>query len=428
MGNWHDGLQHAALTDVGMRRRNNQDSHLVVLAPDDATWHERGHVFIVADGMGAHAAGELASKLAVDHIPHLYLKHRDLPPDEALRQAIREANSEIHRRGRAHAEFHNMGTTTSVLVLLPQGAMVAHVGDSRVYRLRGNQLEQLTFDHSLVWELRRGNNPATHNTPDYAIPKNVITRSLGPNAQVEVDLEGPFPTQPGDTYLLCSDGLTGQVTDEELQPILASLSPEEAARVLIDLANLRGGPDNITVLIARTGEIGADGSVAGATGEVRRPRPKVEMHPAIWVAAGVCFLAGIGLLLAGNLILSIALGLVGSAVLGGSWLWFASRAATASEFATSGALGKGPYTRTIGTSPTQFVENLATTATGLRQAASEASLDVRAFDDLARKAQAAVAAGDSIEALRHYSRAISALMQSFRSINRRRPSDSAIDL
>src|SRR5687767_7575345 len=156
--NWSQCLAYAAETDVGMRRSNNQDSHGVVLAADVEGYLLRGHLFIVADGMGAHAAGELASKLAVDGISHLYHKHREFSPPEALVAAIQETNAEIHRRGEANADFHNMGTTTSALVLLPQGAFVGHVGDSRVYRLRGDNYEQLTFDHSLVWEIR-------HSTP-----------------------------------------------------------------------------------------------------------------------------------------------------------------------------------------------------------------------------------------------------------------------
>ena len=118
-----------------------------------ATWATRGHLLMVADGMGAHAAGELASKLAVDNIPHTYFKLRDLYPPAALRQAIRDANAAIHAKGQSSIGFQGMGTTCSCLVLLPQGALVAHIGDSRVYRLRGNVLEQLTFDHSLVWEM-----------------------------------------------------------------------------------------------------------------------------------------------------------------------------------------------------------------------------------------------------------------------------------
>src|SRR6185369_2097132 len=108
----------------------------------------RGHVFVVADGMGAHAAGELASKMAADGIPHNYHKIHDQPAVWAIAKAVEEINDQINQRGQANIDFQGMGTTSSVLVLLPQGALVAHVGDSRVYRLRGEQLEQLTFDHS----------------------------------------------------------------------------------------------------------------------------------------------------------------------------------------------------------------------------------------------------------------------------------------
>src|SRR5438045_2014447 len=147
-------LKHASVSDLGMRRTNNQDAIAVAVTDDVATWAARGHLLIVADGMGAHAAGELASKLSADGVPHLYHKYRELSPPDALRRAIVETNTEIHRRGMANPDFHNMGTTTSVLVLLPQGALAAHVGDSRIYRLRGDTISQLTFDHSLQWELK----------------------------------------------------------------------------------------------------------------------------------------------------------------------------------------------------------------------------------------------------------------------------------
>ena len=247
--NWDDCLTHVEATDVGMRRSNNQDSYAALLASDADNWQRRGHVFVVADGMGAHAAGELASKMAADGIPHNYYKLREESSPDAIRKTVRQVNEEIHRKGQANAEFHGMGTTASVLVLVPQGALVAHVGDSRVYRLRGGRIEQLTFDHSLVWEMTASGqyNP---NLPNL-VPKNIITRSLGPHKNVQVDLEGPFPLEIGDTFLLCSDGLSGLVKDEEMGVIMSTLPPAEAAQVLIDLANLRGGPDNITVLIVR---------------------------------------------------------------------------------------------------------------------------------------------------------------------------------
>src|SRR6188472_723414 len=137
-----------------MRRTTNQDSHALVVADTAELWQQRGHFLMVADGMGAHAAGELASKMAVENTPYLYNKYLELSAPEALERAIRESNTQIHSRGSANTDFHGMGTTASALVLLPQGAICAHVGDSRIYRLRGNQVSQLSFDHSLQWELR----------------------------------------------------------------------------------------------------------------------------------------------------------------------------------------------------------------------------------------------------------------------------------
>ena len=136
-GKGREALQHAALSDVGLRRGNNQDSFVVAMAGDDTEWYRRGHLFMVADGMGAHAAGELASKMACEAVPHAYRKLHDRAPPSALRQAIVAANATIHERGQANAEFQGMGTTASALVLLPGEAYVAHVGDSRAYRLRG---------------------------------------------------------------------------------------------------------------------------------------------------------------------------------------------------------------------------------------------------------------------------------------------------
>ena len=249
--NWDAYLAVASQSDIGMRRSNNQDNLSVSLASNLDQWKRRGHLFIVADGMGAHAAGELASKMAVDAIPHLYAKYDEFPAHEALRKAVIDANSEIHKRGQANEEFYNMGTTCSCLVLLPQGAVAAHVGDSRVYRLRQNRFEQLTFDHSLVWEMRKSGQLSEEELNSGKIPKNVITRSLGPYADAKVDLEGPFPILPNDKFLLCSDGLTGLVEDSELGSLMANLPPDEAARSLVDLANLRGGHDNITCIIAQ---------------------------------------------------------------------------------------------------------------------------------------------------------------------------------
>ena len=136
--NWKNFYECASLSDVGLRRSNNQDSLVVVPASSELEWYRRGHVFMVADGMGAHAAGELASKLACNGVPHTYFKIADLPAPETLRQAIVETNAHVNGRGKANPEFQGMGTTCSVLVLLPQGAMTGQVGDSRIYRVRNH--------------------------------------------------------------------------------------------------------------------------------------------------------------------------------------------------------------------------------------------------------------------------------------------------
>jgi protein phosphatase len=242
-------IEHASLTDVGVRRSHNQDNFTVQVAPDEETWRQRGDLFLVADGMGAHAVGEKASEQAVAEIPHIYNKLARDGPVSALRRAFIEANAKIHACGQANREFEGMGTTSTALLLRPEGAWVGHVGDSRVYRIRAGSIEQLSYDHSLVWEYARLKRIDPDDVDD--IPSNVIHRCLGPEPLVKVDIEGPHPVQDGDVFLLCSDGLSGQVSDAEIGAVASVLPAAEACRFLVDLANLRGGPDNVTVLIAR---------------------------------------------------------------------------------------------------------------------------------------------------------------------------------
>ncbi len=250
--NWDDIIVDAAATDTGMRRLNNQDSHTIVRATKAETWKQRGHLFMVADGMGAHAVGELASKLACDNIPHNYAKAKSGTPSEAITKAFKEVGGLIHGKAVANRDFQGMGTTCSTLLLLPDGVLIAHVGDSRVYRVRNGRIDQLSFDHSLAWELVRRKHLSAEQA-NKVVPRNVITRSLGPDPNVEVDIEGPLPVEPGDVYLLCSDGLSGPVEDPELGAFAGNFHPKDACRYLLHLANLRGGHDNITVVIVRFG-------------------------------------------------------------------------------------------------------------------------------------------------------------------------------
>lgn len=265
---WEQQIQHAIASDVGLRRQNNEDAVAAHLCSEHEDWLRRGHVFIVADGMGGHAVGELASSMAVGSVPHSFLKSREGDPLTALRRAVEAANQAIHSRGTQNRDFLNMGTTCTALVLSQWGATIAHVGDSRAYRIRRDRIDQLTFDHSLSWELMR-QRPKLAQKMNLDQHRNVITRSLGPEENVQVDVEGPHPVAPGDTFLLCSDGLSNLVKDEEICSIVRELPPKQSARLLVHLANSRGGPDNITVAVARVGDLPAN--VA--------PEPVIDVSP-----------------------------------------------------------------------------------------------------------------------------------------------------
>ncbi|MCL2305358.1 MAG: protein phosphatase 2C domain-containing protein [Planctomycetaceae bacterium] len=243
-------ILYSAKTDIGLRRANNQDAHAIVLADSLSHWQEKGHLLIVADGMGAHAAGEVASQMATDTITMSYSKQvKELPP-LALQKAVYDAHQQIREQSGKDDAFRDMGTTVDALLLLPQGAVIAHVGDSRVYRWRNQKIEQLTFDHSLVWEVCVAFKLPFDQAP-LDIPRNQITRSLGPTEKLKVDLEGPYTIEVGDVFLMCSDGLSGQINDQEIGQILEVLTPDDATETLINLANLRGGPDNITIIVAK---------------------------------------------------------------------------------------------------------------------------------------------------------------------------------
>lgn len=399
-----------------MRRTTNQDSNALIAADTPAMLEGRGHLLMVADGMGAHAAGELASRLAAEGVPHLYSKYTELSPPEALLRAFRETNNEINRRGSANTDFHNMGTTGSVLVLLPQGAIAGHVGDSRIYRLRNNTISQLTFDHSLQWELKASGQMPEGTDISAVVPKNVITRSLGPNAVVEVDLEGPHAIALGDVYLLCSDGLTGRVEDEEIGAILASLSPNEAAHALVDLANLRGGPDNVTVLIGKvTGnELVPDLAKANPL-RMGGSRGLQPIHIALGIVALASALAGgvlawVGHFTAGGIAGGVALVAAAAGFIHRQIAWSGTR------LGGERMLGKGPYTSTKCEPDHQLVQKLGATLNELRTAAREGSWDInwQPLDDSCKRAAAADKSGDFAEAVRHNCRAISYMMNELR--------------
>lgn len=426
------GVRCAAVSDVGMRRTSNQDSLSVTLAHDEKSLRCRGHLFVVADGMGAHAAGELASQLATDNIPHAYLKRRDLPPCESIVAAVEDANGRIYNKGQNSVDFHGMGTTCSCLLLLPDGALAAHVGDSRVYRLRGKTIEQLTFDHSLVWEMAAAGHASEDDVPSY-VPKNVITRSLGPHPTVKVDLEGPLPVRPGDRYLLCSDGLTGPLNPQLIGMVLSALPPDEAAQTLIDLANLLGGPDNITAIVAEVDNPGAPGGQRdGDEGmTVAAPAAPQRRRDLGMIAAGVtaAVVAAAALAATGHVLAAIAAGGVGLAAVGA---WAIRRFAGDDDGngVVSGSFGKAPYRRYTVEATAESIERLSDIVRQLEELESQKKwpFDWREIHEDRGRAYRAIAAGDFPTAVVAYSSAVRRLMQAVRESQPAPATDSGINL
>ena len=375
---WEQSIEYASISDIGFRRQMNQDSYEVQICPDRETWEQFGHLFLVCDGMGGHAVGELASKIAIDTIPLAFFKSREAGVEEALKKAIEQANTNINHRGTQNHDFQRMGTTCSALVLSPRGAIVGHVGDSRVYRIRGDQMEQLTFDHSLQWELLKQGKMSPEEI-FLKEPRNVITRSLGPMAEVRVDIEGPHPILPGDVFLLCSDGLTGHVSDAEIGMMTRYLPPAEASRLLVHIANLRGGSDNITVVIVRVGAVPA-GLVPPASARDSAATDVGGLNR--WWLAALWGIAGLFVLAVCQMILghweSGLVSLAGAVLAaGGSLLYWLSRRWKRAR-STQSLLKKssGPYR----TAPTklvpQFVSHLAAVEAELQRTGQEEEWDI----------------------------------------------------
>jgi len=201
----------------------------------------------VADGMGGHSAGQIASELALKTAIRAYYANSTPIVEDALRASVQEANALIFDASQAIAERAGMGTTMTMLVIRGEEAFIAHVGDSRCYILRDGEIRQITEDHSWVNEqVKRGG--MTEEEALSSPYRNVITRSLGNAPNVEVDVI-THDLHPGDVFLLCSDGLSGDVTAEEMRDAMTNTSPSRAASDLVDLALERGGRDNATVLI-----------------------------------------------------------------------------------------------------------------------------------------------------------------------------------
>ncbi len=245
----------AGLTDVGRKRNHNEDSFLI----DDEL-----QLYVVADGMGGHAGGGTASRIAVETIDKELRKARDSRENpfvsvpnlqdalipEALRGAVEKACLAIYTAAQEDPRLSGMGTTVISLVVRDDQAFFAHVGDSRAYLIRGELIQQISEDHSLVNEQIKAG-MITPEEAKHSRYKNIITRSVGFEEEVQVDVMGVI-IEPGDVYLLCSDGLANMLEDREIHELVNSTSNfQDVPKRLVDMANERGGDDNITVIVVQ---------------------------------------------------------------------------------------------------------------------------------------------------------------------------------
>lgn len=238
-----------ARTDLGRVREHNEDNYTFHIPEEADVLASHGALFSVADGMGGHSAGQIASEMALKSLVDAYYKDKNPIIEQALTQAYAQANALIYDTARAVSDRTGMGTTMTTLVVRGREAFIAQVGDSRCYRKRGDNIEQITVDHSWVQEqLNRG--ALTEEEAQNSPYRNVITRSLGNNPSVEADIYNEELAE-GDQFLLCSDGLSGYVGCEDMLSVLSRSSCAGSAKELVDMACERGGHDNITVIIVK---------------------------------------------------------------------------------------------------------------------------------------------------------------------------------
>jgi serine/threonine protein phosphatase PrpC len=241
------GLAYASLSNEGLLRLINQDSSGIF--PEEATRTDdlKGRLFIVADGMGGLIEGKVASEMAVQIISQAYFAAGSSDASQSLLQAFENANREIFLRAQAMDPLQKMGTTCSTLVLIRDRGIIAHVGDSRIYRIRWHVIEQLTQDHTEEGEVAQ-DGPFAMAEGESRSRHKLLSRALGIEPNVIVDLVKDIFAQSGDVFVLCTDGLSG-VGHEEIKEIVVSYRPQEACRMLIQRANQKGGEDNITVQV-----------------------------------------------------------------------------------------------------------------------------------------------------------------------------------
>ena len=251
------GIEVASLSDVGCQRENNEDALSYWEAQSDDEFKRKGRLALVADGMGGYEGGQEASRLAVETIRDVYDHDPGPDPRDALLNGFRAAHERIRQYAEAHPEFQGMGTTCTALALNDLRLYYVHVGDSRLYLVRGNSISRLTKDHSYVGRLVESgilNSEEAERHPQ----RHILTAALGAGGEVIADSPAsPVALEIGDTLLLCTDGLWGLVHEPEILKVVEEHEAADACSELVKMARERGGPDNITVQILR---LSANGS------------------------------------------------------------------------------------------------------------------------------------------------------------------------
>jgi len=245
------GIELGNRSDVGCERTENEDNFCYAEPEHDDDLQKKGRLAVVADGMGGHEGGQVASSLAVEAVRDVFLHGANSDPTDALVNAYQAAHSAIQDYAREHPELAGMGTTCTTALLHNGQLIYGHVGDSRLYLVRNDAITRLTRDHSYVQEMV-DKGVISPNEAKHHPSRNILTSALGSDNPVQADFaEAPIPLQPGDILLLCTDGLHGLVSDEEMLALSQRNPPGEACKELVEMAKARGGFDNITVQILR---------------------------------------------------------------------------------------------------------------------------------------------------------------------------------
>jgi PPM family protein phosphatase len=245
------GIEMAGLSDVGCQRENNEDSYLYWEPADYQEFERKGRLAVIADGMGGHEGGLEASRLAVETVREVYDAGFRDDPQAMLIEGFAVAHTRILDFADRHPAFYGMGTTCTAVVVRGPQLYFAHVGDSRLYRMRDGRIERLTRDHSYVGKLVESGLVRAEDAEKHP-QRHILTAALGAGLELGVDSGDPgLQVQAGDQLLLCTDGLWGVVTEEELETALRDNAPAECCVALVKLARLRGGPDNVTLQVLR---------------------------------------------------------------------------------------------------------------------------------------------------------------------------------